>query len=172
MSHVTELADRLTAIDWDASTIEFAVHRRSRVALMREYLRRAAWWADRYKAADDWPFFDIAALVDQGVRADQAAVQQVNASLARPGPWPTVKDTCVWALHFAALLDAGVELPDLPHPFDPLIVVYERGGGFLPGNTGLLEIDLAGIDSGTLQDNLTTQPGAPMTESELDALDR
>jgi hypothetical protein len=54
MSHVSELVDGLTAIDWDATSIEFAAHRRFRVALMREYLRRAAWWADHHKAGDEY----------------------------------------------------------------------------------------------------------------------
>ncbi|MBC3843629.1 hypothetical protein GXW82_35700 [Streptacidiphilus sp. 4-A2] len=109
---------------------------------MREFLRRSSLWA-RELGADSWPFFDVAALIDPAVRAPEQAVTEVVAAI--PEQQPVIARTCQWALHFAALADAGVALPDLPHPYAPLLHMYELGGGFLLDGTGFIEIDSGSI---------------------------
>lgn len=73
---------------------------------------------------------------------------------------------------FAALLDAGVPLPDAPpEPYEPLIVMFERGGGFTTEGGGLIEVDSLGIRIGRPEDNLTEQPVIALDEAALDAAD-
>lgn len=164
---VAALADRLMSVEWDGDW----TRTRSRVALLKEYLRRSAEWVDRL-GSSAWPFSDIAALVDPQVRADPTIVSQVEASMNRPEVWPEVRDTAVRALHFAALQKAGGALPDLPDPFEPLIIMYERGGGFSITETGAIQIDVAGVQFGSMKAHLGLEPRAPMDERSLDALDR
>lgn len=137
-SHVSEMRDRLIAVDWrdrDDQTMP-------RVLLMREFLRRSSLWA-RELGAESWPFFDVAALVDPGVRAPEQTVTEVVDSI--PPQQSTIAHTCRWSLHFAALLDTGRALPALPHPYTPLLRMYELGGGFLLDGTGFIQIDTGSI---------------------------
>ncbi|GAA0990119.1 hypothetical protein GCM10009551_048160 [Nocardiopsis tropica] len=163
---VSDLAVRIHAIDWDGDL----EHTRSRVALMREYLRRSAVWT-RALGAKGWPFYDIAEFAAPGVRAADEVVEGVLGSPVIVEQYPTVGKSCVWALHMAAARDAGVSLPDLPDPFEPLIRMYERGGGFSLSTTGTIDIDAAGLYRGTLPTHLGDEPRAPETEAGLDALD-
>lgn len=160
------LTARILAIDWSGGDDRT----RSRVALMKEYLRRSAWWCTEL-GSEDWPFCDIAALVDPAVRADADSVRRVEAALARPEVPSVVRSSCVWALHFAALRDAGVVLPGLPDPFEPLILFYERGGAFGRDGTGFIDVDLAGVPVKTRQDHLVPDPRVRLDRETLDALD-
>lgn len=163
---VEAVVDRLLAIDW----AERYDQRRSQVALMREYLRRSAIWSTHLDAAG-WPFFDIAAAVDPTVRADRAAVDRLEAGL--PGwIYLTVRHTCVWALHFAALRRAGTRLPDLPDPYEPLLLMYERGSGFTLDGTGFIEVDFLSFPRGRRGEYLTSEPHVSTDPAELDAMDR
>ncbi|MEJ3743600.1 hypothetical protein WEI85_09955 [Actinomycetes bacterium KLBMP 9797] len=161
------MAARLMAIDWRGSD----ERTRSRVVLMREYLRRAAWWAQRVGHPELWPFFDIATYVDAGVRADPALVKKVEDALNEVGSWSDVRLTCLWALHWAALRDAsGVVLPELDDPFEPLIRMYERGGGFCEEHV-FIDVDRAGIPRRTLLDHRSAKPVAQLDDAWLDGLD-
>lgn len=163
---VDALAARIHAIDWNGDLDRT----RSRVALMREYLRRAALWT-RAVQGKGWPFYDVAEFAAPGVRAADEVVDGVLGSPAVVEQFPTVGRSCVWALHLAAARDAGVSLPDLPDLFEPLIRMYERGGGFSLSGAGTIDIDAAGLHRGTLLDHLGDEPRAPETDAELDALD-
>ncbi len=162
-SFVSRMAGRLASVDWDGD-MERA---RSRVALMGEFLRRSALWADAL-GGSRWPFFDVASLVDPSVRADDDLVARARGGTALQDA--VVADTVAWALHFAALRDAGVILPELPDPFEPLVVMYERGGGF-SRHTGLfVQVDVANSPIGDRADRAARQP-LVMDPAELDALD-
>ncbi|MFE6305748.1 RDD family protein [Nocardiopsis sp. NPDC057823] len=163
---VDALAARIRAIDWNGNPD----HTRSRVALMREYLRRAALWT-RAVQGKGWPFYDVAEFAAPGVRADEGVVSGVLENPAVVDQFPAVGRSCAWALHLAAARDAGVPLPDLPDLFEPLIRMYERGGGFSLSGTGTIDIDGAGLYRGTLPDHLGDEPRAPETDAGLDALD-
>ncbi|MDT0326820.1 hypothetical protein [Nocardiopsis lambiniae] len=163
---VSDLAVRIHAIDWNGNLD----HTRSRVLLMREYLRRMALWT-RTLDARGWPFYDLAEFAAPGIRATDEIVQGVKDNPDIVRQFPTVGKTCAWALHLAAARDAGASLPDLPDPFEPLIRMYERGGGFSLSTTGTIDIDGAGIHRGTLLHHLGDTPKAPETDTELNALD-
>lgn len=162
-SFVSQMAGRLRSVDWEGDW----ERSRSRVRLMQEFLRRSALWA-RELDSEDWPFFDVAALVEPSVRAES---QTVERAVARAGAHqPVVGDTCAWALHFAALRDADVRLPELPDPFEPLVRMYERGGAFVLDGTGSAQVDAAALPLMT-RDQRLVQSALSLTDVELDALD-
>ncbi|WP_034590387.1 hypothetical protein [Hamadaea tsunoensis] len=157
-----ELAYRIGRIDWSGDF----TRTRSRVALMREYLRRAAWWAERLERTPEWPFFDVAAAIDADVRADADLVARTTEDLT----WYASR-TCAWALHFAELAQhPEIVRPDLPDPFEPLIVMYERGGDFTTQNARI-EVDLVTLPKKTWVDYKVDQPYASLDPAALDALD-
>ncbi|MFC3996257.1 hypothetical protein ACFOVU_10050 [Nocardiopsis sediminis] len=160
-----ELADRILAFDLSTG----GRRRKSPVVLMREYLRRRAWWAREVDGAG-WPFGDLAAAIDPAVRADADLVHRVRESFPY-SVFPMVLDTCEWALHFRALQESGAELPELPDPFEPLLLMYERGDGFGMSQPSLIEVAGTGVRRGKLADHLDPEPRAPMDPAELDALD-
>jgi hypothetical protein len=166
--NVDDLARRITTIHWDSSFDRET----SRGYLMKEYLRRAAWWSKATSQARWIPFFDIAAAVDPRVRADPAVVDLVCAYVSRSRQGGRTEEVCVNALHFAALLDAKVPLPDAPdQPYEPLLLLLERGGGFYTEGGGLIDVDTLGIPIGKLEDNLRDEPWVQLDKAALDAVD-
>jgi hypothetical protein len=120
-----ETLARLLAVDWTGNA-SFD-HVRSRARLMREYLRRASWWAQVVHAIEEWPFFDIAA-------------------------------------HLAP----QVHLAD---PFDPLLWLFERGGGWTT-ESGFIELGGASVRRRSWRDHLSTEPIVTLTMPAFDALDQ
>lgn len=121
--------ERLRAVDW-SDVDEAYRHENSRARLMREYLRRAALWAHHYGAEQSWPFFDLAEHVDPTVQTPDDIAAELDEVLRGVGPF-SVETTCRGAVRWAALgAESKVDLPDLPDPYEPLLALYERGGGF------------------------------------------
>ena len=82
MSAVNDLVKRLLAIEWHVDFDEPAERTKERVALFREYLRRAAPYASlRPGKPVPWPWFDVAACVDPSIRAGDEVVESVTARI-------------------------------------------------------------------------------------------
>ncbi|MFE5583705.1 hypothetical protein [Kitasatospora sp. NPDC056531] len=153
MTSTRALADRLTNVDWDPAETD----PRLRISLMKEFLRRSALWAHQL-GSDRWPFFDVAALIDPSVRADPDLVEQVSKSCELQST--AVQQSCVGALHFAALQESGRPTPQLPDPYEPIVSLFENGGGFTLDGTGMIDIDITvSMSRGNLADWL--QRAAP-----------
>jgi hypothetical protein len=168
-SHTAATLVRLEAVDWKGdSGFE---HRRSRVRLMAEYLRRAARWAQVLDAADEWPFFDIAAHVDPTVHVPADQAKDLEALIYRGIGWPSVVTASRAALRWAALLDVGTPLPPgLEDPYEPLLLIFDRGGGWTI-EAGFIDVDGAAIRQQTWIDHLSTEPVTALDLATLDALD-
>ncbi|MFI1994859.1 hypothetical protein [Actinoplanes sp. NPDC020271] len=114
----------------------------SRVLLMREYLRRAALVVGDVQPPG-WPFADLAAVVAVTVRADESVTEDVVRTVRRAGQFSPIPQTCAAAVHWSRLAaDRGLPWPD---PFEPLLLMYERGGGFTFSDAGMIEVDLVGV---------------------------
>ena len=161
---------RLLAIDWD-SPLAFD-HRQSRPRLMKEYLRRAALWARELDGGKPWPFFDIAELIAPDVHPPQELADQLEVLINERIGWPAVQTSCRAALRWAALLDSGHPIPSgLPDPYEPLLLMFERGGGFITEH-GFIELDGASVSRRSVADYLSDEPVlAGFDPDYLDALD-
>jgi hypothetical protein len=169
-SHASETLSRLLAVDWTGEA-SFD-HARSRARLMREYLRRASWWGKVLHATDEWPFFDIAAHLAPQVHAPEGLASRLEELISTGIGWPSVVDTCRNALRWAAVLDAAVPIPGhLADPFDPLLWLFKRGGGWTT-ESGFIELAGASVRLRTWQDHLTTEPIVTLTQSAFDTLDQ
>jgi hypothetical protein len=164
-----QVVDRLIAANWGKG-LDLG-HTNSRVDLMREYLRRSACWAHELDCTEMWPYFDIAAQLDPAVRADPALVSRLEDYFADHPVGPTVVDTAIWALHWTTLKSAkGRDLPDLDDPFEPLITMYERGGGFVTHH-GEIQVDIASFRRGKLGEHLSAAPVVSLDTAVLDQRD-
>ncbi|MEU6747316.1 hypothetical protein ABZ914_13970 [Spirillospora sp. NPDC046719] len=166
---VAELAARLRAIDWAYEGDE--LHRRSRIALMREHLHRGERWARHLGFRGSGPFLTLPDLIAPGVRADLVVVRGVLDTVPGLDLSPTSR-ACAAALHFAALHDAEVPLPALPDPYEPLVLLFERGGGFGIDCSGVfIELGSVAVPRGRREGKLRNASLAPMDHTALDDLD-
>jgi hypothetical protein len=164
--------DRCWNIEWRENPARLE----STMALIREYLRRSAVVAEAVGETPNWPWFDAAArLTLPGVdrrflpayvfldaepqyerpgvdpREDRviALNQHMNEGSGRQSWYG--RHSCWWYIRWAAIKNhpalAPLSLPDL---YEPLIVLYERGGSFHPHHG---DIDFF--------PNRVVQPGAP-----------
>ncbi|MDH6130806.1 hypothetical protein P3T37_000173 [Kitasatospora sp. MAA4] len=165
------MVDRLEAIHWKASD-EAMARVGSRVALMREYFRRAALWLDVYGEPEWWPFFDLAAVVDPSVRADPALAAEIEDFIEENVGSAYALDIFLAAVHWAALLDApGIQLPPLEDPFEPLIRFYERGGTAFALENGFIDFGTAMLRRTPWRENVSPTPIVQLDDHVLDALD-
>ncbi|MFW5415984.1 hypothetical protein J0910_05100 [Nocardiopsis sp. CNT-189] len=164
--HVEQRFERILAIDWTGSR----GGSRSRGALMREYLRRAAWWGKALQLKG-WPFIDPADALAPDVQAPKELVDRLYEDERFLNQDMRVVKTCVRSIRLAAVRDAGRPVPPFPDMFEPLIAMYERGGGFSLDKTGMVGVGGAAFHRGILPDHLHKKPGIPLDHASLDAMD-
>ncbi|MCX4518415.1 hypothetical protein OHA69_12175 [Streptomyces anulatus] len=164
--------NRLRRIEWDADWDDAYSHVISRQLLMREYLRRSALWAEAYSAEEAWPFFDITNYVAPELSLPKSLSLDLNEFL-RTRMTGLVKTTCAGAVRLAELRtqNPAAEKPSLPELYEPLLVMYERGGDFMRDNSGALDLTGVSFRPGTMRDYLGDTPIVTVRASVLDALD-
>ncbi|MFE0377874.1 hypothetical protein ACFW1M_20320 [Streptomyces inhibens] len=160
--------ERLRAIDWSDDSAAFD-HANSRALLMHEYLRRSALWARAYRAEQSWPFFDIAEHVYAELQTPPDVAAEVEVVMAGLAP-ASLKRTCRAAVRWAAVCDACDDLPaDMPDPYEPLLLMYERGGGYFLEE--YLDLNGVMIRLGNVESNASAKPFLTLAPATLDALD-
>jgi hypothetical protein len=138
---------------------------------MREHLHRGERWARRLGVGGSGPFLTLPDLIDPGVRADPAVVRAVLDTVPGLDMSPTSR-ACAAALHFAALQDAEAPLPPLPDPYEPLVLLFERGGGFGIDCSGVfIELGSVALPRRRREGKLRNASLAPMDHAALDDLD-
>ncbi|WP_166025794.1 hypothetical protein [Streptomyces chilikensis] len=137
---------------------------------MRECLRRTAAWARAFDADRVWPFLDVSELIAPEVRLDLRIAVEVEDALAGVAP-ASLKKVCRAAVRWAAAVRAGVRVPvQFPgDPYEPLLRMCERGGGYSMGE--FIDLDGAMVRLGTVDSNLAVQPFLTLASTTLDALD-
>ncbi|MCX4677092.1 hypothetical protein OG413_17595 [Streptomyces sp. NBC_01433] len=177
----TSLVERISAIDWQAGECDFT-HGASRSRLMREYLHRAALWVQEFQKHADrsifdvshserWPFFDMARSVDPSARPDPDTTARLDAFLFDQASGPLVGKICHAALNWTSLSTASLsKYPNLPAPFEPLIVLFERGGAFWVEN-GFTDFITHRVRLTTREDHIDSEPLSSLDNENLDSLD-
>ncbi|GGN18910.1 hypothetical protein FHR83_004010 [Actinoplanes campanulatus] len=166
---VRAMADRLGAIDWERHG-----HRCwSKSVLLKEYFRRAAQWAAAYRCDSPVPFFDIALCVDSRVRIDQHVLDGVIEKIAAGRGGLNVKQVTPFILRWAALrATPGIDLPThLEDPFEPLILLFERDGGFHTEN-GEVDLEYRSVPMRGWRKRADSPPMPSFAPDALDEIDR
>jgi hypothetical protein len=164
---VTAMAARLGAADWE----RYGDKAWSKAALLREYFRRAARVSAAYGCESPVPFFDLAACLNAGVRADQGVIDELLARIKKGGRNGT--HVAPFILHWAALLATpGTDFPaELEDPFEPLILMVERGGGFHTEN-GEVNLEWLAVPMAGWRKHADRAPMASFAPEVLDEIDR
>jgi hypothetical protein len=170
---VEAVLDRLTSAEWDGENCFNSTLSRAR--LLREYLRRAARWAQILDATSEWPLFDIAGHIDPTTDVPPDVLDRLHQVIGRKNlVWHEAVRSVERALRWATLLDAGIPLPDGPaDPYAPLLTLLERGGPFYTEHHFFdLTSSMIPIPKTSWPDHLATQPLVSLDHADLDQLDR
>jgi hypothetical protein len=164
---VAAMAARLAAVDWERRGDKSW----SKAALLREYFRRVARIGTAYGCESPVPFFDLAACVDPSVRADQGVIDDLLSNIKKGGRNGT--QVAPFILHWTALqATPGHDLPPgLEDPFEPLILMFERGGGFHTEN-GEVNLEWLAVPMAGWRKRAEKSPIAGFSADVLDEIDR
>jgi hypothetical protein len=125
------MLQRLMHVKWKPYQKRWKSHK----VLLLEYFRQSVLWAKALSAMADWPIMDFAAHIDPMLRADSSIMDVWHHHLLITNPTNKVPDEMESlleaALHWAAAEDSHLTAPyNLPPPYEPIILMYERGGYF------------------------------------------
>ena len=184
--------DRCRRIEWRQDISRLGSH----VALMREYLRRSAVVAEALNETVNWPWNDVAARltlpgvdrrflpgyvfldkepVYEGPKADplEAKVIALNAHISenRYSTGWYGRHACWWYIRWASVKNHAALVPlNLPDPYEPLIVFYERGGWLRP-EQGYIDLNGANVTIAGWQKAANQTPLPTLDSAALDLLD-
>ncbi|WP_427884954.1 hypothetical protein ACQHIV_22505 [Kribbella sp. GL6] len=162
------LLARLKAARWDDDEAE-KLHETSRRQLASEFFRRKAVWANALGVTERWPFADLALLVDPSVETDPVWLADLETAVGHKLQ-VMVRDVVTDMFRWVSLGDRPRErFPELDDPYEPMVQVFERGGEFWQGQSGI-ELPIAGVSYGGLEFRLGQEPIA-IDASALAALD-
>lgn len=163
---VRAMAARLHAVNWERNGNRCW----SKAALLREYFRRTAQWALAYDCDTRVPFFDIAACVDPAVRADPQVIDDLLDEV--DGGWD-VDQVIPFILHWAALrATPAIDVPaGLADPFEPLLLLFERDGGFHTEN-GEVNLEYLAVPMRGWRESAGNAPMLSFAPDVLDEIDR
>ncbi len=171
-NNAEQMLERLLSVRWE-NTIS---HAPSNMVLAREYLRRSALWAKTLDCTAKWPLFDVAFEIDSSIRADESMIRKAADHLAQRklSTLNWVFKTCLWSLHWSTLVDSkGTGQFNLPIPYEPMLVIYERGGSITAESHMIDSSGVMGFTRGTLQQYLLAEvPYVELDEEQLDKLDK
>ena len=103
----------------------------------------------------------------RGIRADPAVVEHLLGTIDAGG-WD-VGRVVPYILHWAAL-NPPIR-PGLEDPFEPLILLFERDGGFHTEN-GEVNLEWLSVRMGNWRDRADDPPLAGLSPDALDGIDR
>ncbi|MFE6775661.1 hypothetical protein [Streptomyces sp. NPDC057702] len=167
-----DVAERLLSVDWTDED-KAARHAPSRSRLFREYLRRLALQVERFEGeVPDWPYTDLVRLFSPEKHAEgSGSVEQIVREISDRGAQLRVEYLCRSALHWARVKNShDVINEDLPDPFEPLLMLFERGGGFVVEN-GVADFEFIHVRLGRWQDHVARTSVTSLDESALRELD-
>lgn len=183
--------DRLERVKYEVSDHRLT----SSVLLVKEYLRRSALWALAMDCAEGGQVFDIAQLLALGngderplpgytlldpephsLRADPLeqrilALRQHLRGSEYAVSWQ-MERCLLWHLRWVTLAaDPAVTGFDLPVPYEPLVVLYERGGWFQMRHGEFDFYPLGGFRPGTTARYADQEPVVSLDPIDLDRID-
>jgi len=162
------MVERLVAVKYDDDAAYN--RRRSRARLTREFLRRTAQWALTVGAQEGWPFSDLAGAVDPTVTVAPELLARLEADPAAGDAFPVRPGLAAIIVRWAALgSEPRQRFPNLDDPYEPLLALFERGGGYSLAN-GFIELGYGSYPILSAEERAALEP-APIDSASLDQLD-
>ncbi|MGC4941507.1 hypothetical protein [Kribbella sp. DT2] len=163
------MIDRLAAVRYDDD--KAYAQRESRGRLAHEFLRRTARWALALGAENKWPHSDLATALDPELAVDPGLIEKkIDFDGGTRGEFPVRREIVYPIVHWAALGDLPRQrFPELDDPYEPLLLMFERSGGYLEYNR-FLELGYGAFPVGKLAERAELE-ALPIDVPTLDALD-
>ncbi len=127
----TKAADRILETILSVNWTYDPQHQGSHVLLLQEHFRRMVLNTKHLDESNIFITGDLGDAVNPQARAPESYVRQLREHLLER-TWPSFVHVLEYALHWAVARytpEAAV-LKDLPDPYKPILVMYERGGTF------------------------------------------
>lgn len=172
-ARVNAALERLLKIEW--AYIEG--RDKSQLKLMTQYLGRAALWTDRLKSDGSWPFYDIGDYLAPDIHVPEEFSQRLkNYSdyLVSQGRYRNSRPklVCEWYLRWEAIRETGrASKYELPDPYEPLVLMFERGGSFTTEH-GFIELGACSIRPDHWKSIARNYSPIELTTEYLDQLDQ
>jgi hypothetical protein len=171
---IEQAKKRVSSINWNYGAV---VKEGSHILLFKEFLRRAALLVESFGTLDIpgsmWPILDFAAYIDSSLELDDDEIDSLAEELQVKGyPSWYSKRVCTYFLHWETIQDKSevIEL-NLPNPYEPLIILYERGGIFRRDNDGSWEFHHAAFFVGEHNSYLNEAPVVKLDDDSLNQAD-
>ncbi len=133
-------------------------------------------WAKKLDCVDAWPYFSPANYLAPDIKVDEETIAALRQHLKRVGiDSVLMRGKLDHTLRWAAVIDGLPESVDasLPHPYDPILIMYERGGTFSKSDGNLIMVsDRVGFSKGRWTDFDKLTPYVALDKATLDAIDR
>jgi hypothetical protein len=169
-SAVEQAIERIKAIDWRQGND--SSRRVSHVKLFVEYIRRAALW---FKALDldykgsGWPTFDIAAQIDPSIE-DDSKDEALMKRLCVGSFYAEI--SCLQYVHWSMIQDRPEVIRfNLPAPYEPVIMMFERGCSFPKKEFNIYNFWGGGIPVNHPENYYDIPPYTDLDSAELDRED-
>jgi hypothetical protein len=163
---------RIKAINWMQYDSYSNSRECSHILLFKEYIRRAALW---FKALNielkgsGWPVFDIAAQIDQSIE-DETEDENFIKCLTT-GTYYT-KVLCLYYVHWSMIKDRPeVTRFNLPEPYEPIIIMFERGCSFPRKEFNIYDFWGGGIPINEPENYYDDLPYTELDSATLDQID-
>lgn len=122
---VQNTLDRILAVSWKYDLLCQGSH----IALIEEYFRRMILWLKALNRPRKLLLVDLSEMVNPDILVSREPIRMLDAHLA--GHDPLFKETMIHVLLWAAVKDSPeAKQANLPDPYEPLVLMYERGGTF------------------------------------------
>ncbi|MEP7288560.1 MAG: hypothetical protein ABI947_22640 [Chloroflexota bacterium] len=172
VTKVESTLQRLLTVNWKADYARYKSHK----ALLHEYFRRTALWAKALVATAEWPIIDLALHIDPSIRAEKAILdrwrQHLDHTENDKRVPPEMEFILEAALHWASVEDKQLTGTfNLPQPYEPIILMYERGGFFYRSHEGIDITAVTAISRRGWDAYDRDTPWGSIEVSELDKID-
>ena len=169
MSAFDTATNRVKDINWNQKYDH--ARQGSFIALVREYCRRAAMWTQELQCAPKWPFFDVSRMIQADFTDHRIAPFLANIEFRSS----LVERVTEWYLLWHSLLDIHMDVIEqfnLPPPYEPLIILFERGCTSLKREHNLLYVGTAGLNVTDWQSYLAVDALTCLGSNVLDQIDQ
>ena len=169
-TNIDKAIERIRSISWES---DFS-RQKSQTALLHEHWRRMVKWTEFLNCREQWLFGDLASCIDSNLEIDESKIQKLkqDLELLRMYLHPFIRRVCINFVRWETLKEGSslVEQSNLPDPYEPIILMFERGGIFYT-ESGYFDLSGAGIPRPTwegIHDNILE---IKITPEELDNFD-
>jgi hypothetical protein len=175
LNEIEQAKSRINSINWKSDDpYKEGSHR----LLFKEFLRRAALLAEFFGLLDvpgtGWPMLNYAAYFDSSLELEDEEIDILAEKLQVNGfPLWYSQRVCIYFIHWVTIQNKPeVVEKNIPNPYEPLLILYERGGTFQRDKIGTWEFSSTAFFIGISSSHLGSTPVVELDEASLNQADK